>query len=53
VQSEYHCGNPRCKNKGVPVTMPHFREVRMATGRSPRCSKCGDVLWWDRNVEEK
>jgi hypothetical protein len=49
--SVYKCHNGVCPDYGKEVVTMHYRAYRLATGRSPTCGTCGNVLTWEKNVE--
>lgn len=46
----YICENKRCSGYNEPFTAMHFKEYRLATGKSVKCPVCGNVATWQNDV---
>jgi len=48
----YYCGNSDCPMHKREVKKAHYKGFRFATGRSPSCSVCGQVLTYVKDAED-
>lgn len=44
--SIYTCANKDCPKHNKELSIMHFRAYRTATGKSPKCGECGELLKW-------